>query len=169
MRIQTVHKDYAQLLENYQLKLPIDLEIFIPEDDSVILLSLMMEELDYKKLYEAYSQNGKNPAVPPKILFQILVYAYMNDIWSSRKIELACKRDINFMWLLQGFKAPDHNNIARFRTGRLEPILDDLFNSIFNWRNNFSKTDIYATFMHMKDDHMKNAQFKPGYNIQIGV
>ena len=23
--------------------------------------------------------------------------------------------------------------------------------------------------MHMKDDHMKNAQFKPGYNIQIGV
>ena len=52
----------------------------------------------------------------------------MNDIWSSRKIELACKRDINFMWLLEGFKAPDHNTIARFRTGRLEPILDDLFN-----------------------------------------
>ena len=52
----------------------------------------------------------------------------MNDIWSSRKIELACKRDINFMWLLEGLKAPDHNNIARFRTGRLEPILDDLFN-----------------------------------------
>ena len=127
MKIQTVHKNYAQLLDNYQLKLPIDLEIFIPVDDSVRLLSLMMEELDYKKLYEAYSPNGRNPAVPPKILFQILVYAYMNDIWSSRKIELACKRDINFMWLLEGFKAPDHNTIARFRTGRLEPILDDLF------------------------------------------
>ena len=52
----------------------------------------------------------------------------MNDIWSSRKIELACKRDVNFMWLLEGFKAPDHNTTARFRTGRLEPILDDLFN-----------------------------------------
>ena len=88
----------------------------------------MMEELDYKKLYEAYSPNGRNPAVPPKILFKILVYAYMNDIWSSRKIELACKRGINFMWLLQGFKAADHNTISRFRTGRLEPILDDLFN-----------------------------------------
>ena len=98
MKIQTVHKNYAQLSQNYQLKLPIDLEIFIPEDDSLILL----------------------------------IYAYMNDIWSSRKIELACKIDINFMWLLQGFKAPNHNTIARFRTGRLEPILDDLFNSIFN-------------------------------------
>ena len=32
------------------------------------------------------------------------------------------------MWLLQGFKAADHNTISRFRTGRLEPILDDLFN-----------------------------------------
>lgn len=53
--------------ENYQLKLPIDLDVLIPEDDSVRLLSLMMEELDYKKLYEAYSQNGRNPAVPPKI------------------------------------------------------------------------------------------------------
>ena len=59
--------------QNYQLKLPIDLEIFIPEDDSVRLLSLMMEELDYKKLYEAYSQNGRNPAVPPKIIFKILI------------------------------------------------------------------------------------------------
>ncbi len=45
----------------------------------------------------------------------------------------------------------------------------DLYNSIFNGRNSFSKTDIDATFMHMKDDHMKNAQLKPGYNIQIGV
>ena len=73
MKIQTVHKNYAQLSQNYQLKLPIDLEIFIPEDDSVRLLSLMMEELDYKKLYEAYSQNGRNPAVPPKIIFKILI------------------------------------------------------------------------------------------------
>ncbi|MFT5875864.1 MAG: transposase [Clostridium sp.] len=42
----------------------------------------------------------------------MLVYAYMNDIYSSRKIEKACKRDINFMWLLQGRKAPDHATIA---------------------------------------------------------
>ena len=124
----TLYKNYSQISENYQLKLPIDLDVLIPEDDSVRLLSLMMEELDYKKLYEAYSQNGRNPAVPPKILFKILIYAYMNDIWSSRKIELACKRDVNCMWPLEGFKAPDHNTIARFRTGRLEPILDDLFN-----------------------------------------
>ena len=39
----------------------------------------------------------------------------------------------------------------------------------FGNRNSFSKTDNDATFMHMKEDHMKNGQLKPGYNIQIGV
>ena len=48
--------------------------------------------------------------------------------------------------------------------------------TIYNWhtasfqgRNNYCKTDPDATFMHMKDDHMRNAQLKPGYNVQIAV
>ena len=48
-------------------------------------------------------------------------------------------------------------------------LLYDLHNSRFGSRNSYSKTDVDATFMHMKDDHMRNAQLKPGYNIQIGV
>ena len=39
----------------------------------------------------------------------------------------------------------------------------------FGNRNSFSKTDVDATFMHIKDDYMRNGQLKPGYNIQIGV
>ena len=39
----------------------------------------------------------------------------------------------------------------------------------FNGRNSYSKTDEDATFMRMKEDHMKNGQLKPGYNIQIGT
>jgi transposase len=40
---------------------------------------------------------------------------------------------------------------------------------IFDGRNSYSKTDHDATFMRMKDDHMKNGQLKPGYNVQLGV
>lgn len=36
-------------------------------------------------------------------------------------------------------------------------------------RNSFSKTDTDATFMRMKEDHMKNGQLKAGYNIQTGT
>ena len=43
------------------------------------------------------------------------------------------------------------------------------YNETFRDRNSFSKTDPDATFMHMKEDHMRNAQLKPGYNIQFGV
>ena len=111
----------------YQLKLPLELDGLIPEDDSVRLLSHELEELDYTKLYQAYSAKGRNPAVDLKTMFKILTYAYSQTVYSSRKIEKACRRDINFMWLLAGQKAPDHTTIARFRTGFLVDACEDLF------------------------------------------
>ena len=36
-------------------------------------------------------------------------------------------------------------------------------------RNSYAKTDEDATFMRMKEDHMRNGQLKPGYNVQIAV
>ncbi|WP_368884308.1 transposase, partial [Staphylococcus haemolyticus] len=41
--------------------------------------------------------------------------------------------------------------------------------SILKDRNSYSKTDHDATFMRMKEDHMKNGQLKPGYNLQIAT
>lgn len=288
-------KNYTQLGGYYQLVLPLNFEVLIPEDDSVRLLSHILEGLNYDALYKAYSSTGRKPAVEPKILFKVLTYAYLNNIYSSRKIESACKRDINFMWLLEGKKTPDHSTIARFRKDYLQGCIDDLFyqmvqylhsinevsfknlfvdgtkieananrytfvwkkavnkneakmfekiqscieeinatyetdfkvskesllpdlnvalaylkekrqqeqlefvqgigkrksklqkftealqafsarqeqynahNQLFEGRNSYSKTDHDATFMHMKDDHMRNGQLKPAYNVQIGV
>ena len=179
------HKNYTEFGEPYQLVLPLNLEGLVPNDDSVRLLSHELEDLNYSLLYQAYSAKGRNPAVDPKTMFKILTYAYSQNIYSSRKIETACKRDINFMWLLAGQKALDHSTIARFRTGFLADACEDLFyqmvrflerQTVYDWhtasfqgRNNYCKTDPDATFMHMKDDHMRNAQLKPGYNVQIGV
>lgn len=120
-------KDYTELGQSYQLVLPLSLEGLIPNDDSVRLLSHELEDLDYTKLYQAYSAKGRNPAVDPKTMFQILTYAYSQNIYSTRKIEKSCQRDINFMWLLAGQKAPDHSTIARFRTGFLVDACEDLF------------------------------------------
>ena len=122
-----IQVDYTAKTKNFQLVFPINFEINIPADDSVRLLSNVLEEIDYTELYGAYSRKEKNNAVTPKNLFKILVYAYMNNIYSSRQIELACKRDINFMYLLEGAKVPDHNTIARFRSARLKDIIDNLF------------------------------------------
>ena len=124
------HKNYTEFGEPYQLVLPLNLEGLIPDDESVRLLSHELEELDYHLLYQAYSAKGRNPAVDPKTMFKILTYAYSQNIYSSRKIETACRRDINFMWLLAGQKAPDHSTIARFRTGFLSAACEDLFSQM---------------------------------------
>ena len=117
-------------MKNYQLFLPINTEVFIPKGDSVRLLDEILERLDYSQLNNSYSHLGRNPSITPKTLFKVLVYAYMNNIYSTRMIEKACRRDINFIWLLAGEKVPDHNNIARFRTGRLAPFVEDLFSQL---------------------------------------
>ena len=43
------------------------------------------------------------------------------------------------------------------------------YQETFDGRNSFSKTDIDATFMRMKEDYMRNGQLKPGYNLQIAT
>lgn len=45
----------------------------------------------------------------------------------------------------------------------------ETYQETFQGRNSFSKTDTDATFMRMKDDHMRNGQLKPGYNLQIAT
>lgn len=57
--------------------------------------------------------------------------------------------------------------LLRELLGRKQKYQD--YNETFRGRNSFSKTDPDATFMHMKEDHMRNAQLKPGYNVQFGV
>ncbi len=109
---------------------PLDIETIIPKDDSVKLLSLILDEFNYSKLYEAYSPKWRNPVVDPKILFKILVYGYTQCIYSSRKIEKTCRRYINFKFLLDGEKVPDHNTISRFRSERLALIIENLFTQL---------------------------------------
>ena len=108
-----LQKDYTTSSVYYQIKLPLDLEILIPADDPVRLLSAFVEGMELRDLYKTYGKIKKNQ-VSPKQLFKIIIYASMNRLYSSRDIETACRRDINFMYLLEGKPAPDHATIARF-------------------------------------------------------
>ena len=257
----------------------------IPQDDSVRLLSQLLDELDYRELVKAYSPLGRKAAVDPVNLFKVIVYGYHCGIYSSRAIEQSCRRDINFRWLLEGKRGPGKSTIAAFRAGKLGVVVEGLFYQLverlyargevafehlfvdgtkieananrysfvwkksvdkqqkkqrekeqiqlatlnerykrsfssletaveqlneeakdiafvsgkgkhktqlqrdieaidalleqkaryaeyqatFGGRNSFSKTDTDATFMRLKEDHMKNGHLKPAYNVQVGV
>ena len=114
------HKNYGTEKRNVQLKFDaIFAEKVIPVNDSVRLLDEMVEEMNHSALERAYSRTGRKPATNPVTLLKILIYAIMQGIYSSRAIATACSRDINFIWLLNGEKAPNHNEIARFRSKRM--------------------------------------------------
>ena len=127
-----LQKDYTQNAEGYQLKLPLNIEIIIPEDDSVRLLSQFVEAMDLTDLYSTYERIN---SVSPRTLLKIVLYSYMNGDYSSRSMELNCKRDINFMFLLEGQSAPDHATFARFRSIHFAPcskrILAEMSNTLF--------------------------------------
>ena len=108
-----IQRDYTSFSLYYQIKLPLDLEISIPSDDPVRLVSAFVEEMDLSELYKTYDRIRKNQATPRQML-KLVIYAAMNRIYSSRDIREAWKRDINFMYLLEGMPAPDHATIARF-------------------------------------------------------
>ena len=105
--------DYTTFNRNYQIKLPLNIEPSVPASDPVRLLSAFVEGMDLSDLYKTYDRIRKNQATPRQML-KIVLYAAMNRLYSSRDIESACRRDINFMYLLEGTPAPDHATIARF-------------------------------------------------------
>ena len=72
---------------NGQLVFALNSEKMIPENAPVRPASAMLEELDYEKLYGAYSPLGKKSAADPRVLFKVLVFWYMCGIYSSRKLE----------------------------------------------------------------------------------
>jgi transposase len=273
------------------LALPPTLEELIPQAHPVRVVNEVINKLNIEPLLEAYNIRGSS-SYHPQMLLKVLVYGYVTNIYSSRKLAAACKESVYLMWL-SSMSYPDHNTINRFRGVRLKSALRSVFEDVvrllaeegllsieeintdgtkieanankytFVWkksiqtnkekmkkqlmeiwqyaqqvaaeedkmpeppdftsidsnkvkatvdqlneklagkesidkkikdklkyvtkaypvniakyeqqeaileeRNSYSKTDQDATFMRMKEDHMKNGQLKPGYNVQIST
>ena len=270
--------------------LPPSLDELIPENHVVRVVDDVINTINIDAILKKYNSRGAS-SFHPKMMLKIIVYGYLSNIYSSRKIEQAVISNIPFMWLA-GMQRPDHNTINRFRCDKLKGVLKEVFGQVVilmaeqglmdiktlyvdgtkleanankytfvwgksikrnkeriktqleelwkyaesvakeelmdndpttypeldpeqvkktietinqaikdktvdkkvkqklnyakrNWpqnlakykeqeeilgdRNSFSKTDPDATFMRMKDDHMRNGQLKAGYNWQIST
>lgn len=126
-----LQKDYTASCLYYQIKLPLDIEKNIPSDDPVRLLSAFVEGMELSDLYNTYGKIKKDQ-VSPRQLLKIVIYAGMNRIYSSRDIERSCRRDINFMYLLEGKPSPDHATIARFISLHLSQCSSNILAEVSN-------------------------------------
>jgi len=272
------------------MALPPTLDELIPMNHPVRVVNQVIDEINLDPIIRKYKGGGSS-SYHPRMLLKVLVYGYLCNIYSSRKIESSVKENIHFMWLA-GMEQPDHNTINRFRCERLKGVIKKVFSQVVmlmvnsghvdlqkvytdgtkiesaanrytfvwgkmiktnkeriareleelwnytqkvaaeeikdtapiqfdnidseqvrktiheidqalkdkpidakiqkkikyakkNWpdkleqyeqqeetmgeRNSYSKTDPDATFMRMKEDHLKNGQLKPGYNVQIST
>lgn len=282
---KVVFKPYQQ---NQLHLLPPSLEELIPENHPVRIVNSIIEKINLAPLEKLYKGGGTS-SYHPKMLLKVLIYGYLKNIYSSRKLEELLKENIHMMWI-SGMQIADHHTINRFRSQRLSKVLEEIFTQIVmllvengrlnikeiyldgtkieananrytfvwgkavkkskerikdqikelwsytqslaeeeeksqaeeefeeiesekiaetikkideilkdkpiskklkqklnyakkNWpknlekyksqeekltgRNSYSKTDEDATFMRMKEDHMKNGQLKAGYNVQV--
>lgn len=264
---------------------PARLDQNIPEDAPVRLVNQIVDKLDISVVEKTYKGGGTS-SYHPRMMLKVLFYAYMNNIYSCRKIEKHLLENIHYMWL-SGKQTPDFRTINNFRSKHLKGTINQVFTQVvlmlvemgyislqtvyidgtkmesragrytFVWRktveknkarleakireilkmidegiaqddlpndepptpvdpdelkkridrinrenlskqeqkavktleekhlpklreyeghlkvlgnrNSYSKTDRSATFMRLKDDHMKNGQLKPAYNLQIGT
>ena len=284
---KVVFKRYVQ---NQPMLVPLSYEDMVPENHPVRVVNEVIERIDIGALEASYKGGGTS-SYHPRMLLKVMVYGYLRNVYSSRKIEQALLENVHFMWLSGGAR-PDHNTINDFRGKRLKEHLKRVFNQVVvllaeegvlslreltldgtkleananrytfvwgkaikvsrerigrqikelweyvekvyqdeeqqpnepdfrqinpeavrrtieeinnalkdkeiepkvrqklnyarkNWpgkleeyeerekqmagRNSLSKTDPDASFMRMKDDHMRNGQLKPGYNVQAST
>ena len=280
---------FKSIESNQTVLFPVNLLERIPSNHPVLIVNQLVDQLNLDKLLSTYSKRGAS-SYHPRMLIKVLFYAYLNNIYSCRKIAKALEENIYFMWL-SGDSRPDFRTINRFRGEGLKEDIKDLFTQIvlmlqeagyvsldvqyidgtklesasnrytFVWRgsvekykskledkirtilsmvdshieqdkqvqklddrnkridsdllrekvkelnarldkmdkierkqvqqlqddylprlqryenqleklgsrNSYSKSDQDATFMRMKEDHMKNGQLKPAYNVQIAT
>ena len=100
----------------------------IPQTHHVRLLSGIVDALDITDLLETYKSFGC-PAYHPRMLLKVVFYAYMNNIYSCRKIEDALKYHLHYMWL-SGSQTPSFSTVNRFRSEHMKDAVNKLFSQV---------------------------------------
>ena len=85
------------------------------------------EDLNLKEFKKLYRERGRC-SYHPKMMLKIILYAYMNNIYSCRKIERQVQRDIHYIWLAAQ-ERPDFVTINRFRN-RVKNEINNIFTQV---------------------------------------
>ena len=119
-------KSYCQ---QEQLIFPPNLGEFIPPDAPVRLVSSIVDQLDMEQVFATYSSSAEGcPAYYPRMLMKLVLFGYLNNIFSSRNLEESARRDVHMVWL-SSYQFPDHTTINRFRN-RCSPFIKDIFSNL---------------------------------------
>ena len=127
MKNKNTNNNYYTNYRNMQLKFDEYYgEKIIPENDSVRILDKIAEGME-RPLQRVHKRTGRNYGTSSITMLKVILYAAMERVYSSREIEGRCKRDINYIWLLNGEKTPNYRAICRFRSQILSECGEEIF------------------------------------------
>lgn len=120
-------KLHTKFYNNKRLFLTVNPNEDIAENDPVRVVDAIVEGLDLREFKKLYHEKGRCP-YHPKMMLKIILYAYMNNIYSCRKMERAVQRDIHYIWLAAQ-ERPDFVTINRFRN-RVKKEINNIFTQV---------------------------------------
>lgn len=77
---------------------PPTLDEKVPKNSPARIINQIVDNLDLSKVIETY-KGGGTTAYNPRMMLKVVLYSYLNNIYSSRKIEQALTDRVSFMWL----------------------------------------------------------------------
>lgn len=104
---------FKELTSNQNVLFPVSLSEKIAPNHPVRIVNSVVDALDISNLLSSYKGGGTS-SYHPRMMLKVLFYAYLNNIYSCRKIEKALQENIHFMWL-SGNSTPDFRTINDFR------------------------------------------------------
>lgn len=114
--------------QNQLVLFPHSFDDLISSDHPVRIVNDVLDNIKIDPLLRAYSAEG-NPSYHPRMMLKVMVFSYMENTYSSRKIEKALRENVLFMWL-SNMTIVDHNTIARFRSKKLQSAFKDVFTQV---------------------------------------
>ena len=99
----------------------------IAEDAPVRLVNGLIDQLDLASFRKLYKEAGRSP-FNLRMMLKTVIYGYMNNVYSCRKIEERLLRDVHFIWLA-GYEHPDYITINRFRN-RVKKEINAVFTQV---------------------------------------
>ena len=113
---------------NDNLLLPPCLGDYLPQNHPARVVSAIIDRLDLSEIEAGYVGGGTS-SYNPRMLLKVIVYAYLNNVYSGRQMEKLLVENIAYMWL-SGMQTPDFRTINIFRSKRLADKFDNIFTQI---------------------------------------
>ena len=125
-----VYKSYAQ---NEIALFPLTLEEMVPANHRARVVNAVIDRLDISAIEGRYKAGGTS-IYHPRMLLKVITYAYLDNVYSGRRMETLLSENVAYMWL-SGMNRPDFRTINLFRSKRLKGVFEGIFTQVVTMLN----------------------------------